>query len=408
MKGSHPRITLLGNNSGRNLGDMAIMSSIMESLSKRLPNAEFYVPTIKPSWVKEHYGSKYNVRAINVMPWTLSLRLLGLPTLRCLAKSDCALICDGIIFGKKLFNPAFNYLITLVFLVPLGRLLGCKMVCYSTGIGPFPSWVSRLFAKWTINGCDLVMMRERDSEKLTKEIGVTQPVELTGDAAFINPVSSDATAVAIMKEIGLNPEKPVLAINATSYLDTWLSSSERLADPKSFLKLVAAGIRRAQESVRDRFQPLVVCTHPMDEATCQELTKLVGGNLITNTTYLSHDIQAVLRRCGLLVGMRFHSIVLASSVETPVVGLIYAPKVRGYLRLLNCEDYGLELASLNEEVLGTKLAQAWDDRAALKARQVPIIRDLKAGAEHAADLLVHRYFAPQGVAQPVNPLAQAV
>lgn len=408
MKGTHPRITLLGNNSGRNLGDMAIMSSIMESLSKRLPNAEFYVPTIKPSWVKEHYGSKYNVRAVNVMPWTLSLRLLGVPTLRCLAKSDCALICDGIIFGKKLFNPAFNYLITLVFLVPLGRLLGCKMVCYSTGIGPFASWISRLFAKWTINGCDLVMMRERDSEKLTKEIGVTQPVELTGDAAFINPVSSDATAVAIMKEIGLNPEKPVLAINATSYLDTWLSSSERLADPKSFLKLVAAGIRRAQESVRDRFQPLVVCTHPMDEATCQELTKLVGGNLITNTTYLSHDIQAVLRRCGLLVGMRFHSIVLASSVETPVVGLIYAPKVRGYLRLLNCEDYGLELASLNEEVLGTKLAQAWDDRAALKARQVPIIRDLKAGAEHAADLLVHRYFAPQGVAQPVNPLAQAV
>lgn len=408
MKGTHPRITLLGNNSGRNLGDMAIMSSIMESLSKRLPNAEFYVPTIKPSWVKEHYGSKYNVRAVNVMPWTLSLRLLGVPTLRCLAKSDCALICDGIIFGKKLFNPAFNYLITLVFLVPLGRLLGCKMVCYSTGIGPFPSWISRLFAKWTINGCDLVMMRERDSEKLTKEIGVTQPVELTGDAAFINPVSSDVTAVAIMKEIGLNPEKPVLAINATSYLDTWLSSSERLSDPKSFLKLVAAGIRRAQESVRDRFQPLVVCTHPMDEATCRELTELAGGNLITNTTYLSHDIQAVLRRCGLLVGMRFHSIVLASSVETPVVGLIYAPKVRGYLRLLNCEDYGLELASLNEEVLGTKLAQAWDDRATLKARQVPIIRDLKAGAEHAADLLVHRYFAPQGVAQPVNPLAQAV
>jgi polysaccharide pyruvyl transferase WcaK-like protein len=128
MKGSHPRITLLGNNSGRNLGDMAIMSSIMESLSKRLPNAEFYVPTIKPEWVRKHYGDRYNVKAINVMPWTLSLRLLGLPTLRCLAKSDVALICDGIIFGKKLFNPAFNYLITLVFLVPLARLLDRKSV----------------------------------------------------------------------------------------------------------------------------------------------------------------------------------------------------------------------------------------------------------------------------------------
>ena len=407
MKGTHPRITLLGNNSGRNLGDMAIMSSIMESLSKRMPNAEFYVPTIKPEWVRKHYGERYNVRAVNVMPWTLSLRLLGLPTLSCLAKSDVALICDGIIFGKKLFNPAFNYLITLVFLVPLARLLGCKMVCYSTGIGPFQNTISRLFAKWTINGCDLVMMRERDSEQLTKDIGVTQPVELTGDAAFINPVSDDKVAVSIMRELGLEPEKPTMAINATAYLDTWLNPNERLSDPKGLLKTIAEGVKRAQEQVGDTFQPLIVCTHPMDEATCRELAALCDGKVLTNSTYLSHDIQAVIRRCGILVGMRFHSIVLASSVETPVVGLIYAPKVRGYLKLLKCEEYSLELASLTPEYLGRKLAEAWNARKELQERQRPIIGDLKEGAEHAADLLCSRYFgSPRERAS--NPLAKAV
>jgi polysaccharide pyruvyl transferase WcaK-like protein len=408
MKGTHPRITLLGNNSGRNLGDMAIMSSILESLSKRLPQAEFYVPSIKPEWTKEHYGNRYNVKAVDVMPWTGSIRLLGLPTLWCLAKSDCALICDGIIFGKKLFNPAFNYLITLVFLVPLAKLLGCKMVCYSTGIGPFPSWISKLLAKWTINGCDLVMMRERDSEALCKEIGVTQPIELTGDAAFINPVSSEETAIEITREIGLDPNKPMLAINATAYLDTWLKPEERLQDPHAFLKTVAAGIKKAQDQVQERFQPVVVCTHPMDEATCQELAKLVDGALLTNTKYLSHDIQAVIQRCGLLVGMRFHSIVLASSVETPVVGLIYAPKVRGYLRLLKCEDYGLELAQVTPDTLATTLVRAWDSRVELQAQQRPTIRDLKAGAEHAADLLVSRYYKEQGITVSENPLARAV
>lgn len=407
MKGTHPRITLLGNNSGRNLGDMAIMSSIMESLSKRMPNAEFYVPTIKPEWVRKHYGDRYNVKAVNVMPWTLSLRLLGLPTLACLAKSDVALICDGIIFGKKLFNPAFNYLITLVFLVPLARLLGCKMVCYSTGIGPFQNKISRLFAKWTINGCDLVMMRERDSENLTKEIGVTQPVELTGDAAFINPVSDDKVAVSIMRELGLDPEKPAMAINATAYLDTWLNPNERLSDPKGLLKTIAEGVKRAQEQAKDKFQPLIVCTHPMDEATCRELAAMCDGKVLTNSTYLSHDIQAVIRRCGILVGMRFHSIVLASSVETPVVGLIYAPKVRGYLKLLQCEEYSLELASLNPEYLGKKLAEAWNARKELQERQRPIIGDLKEGAEHAADLLCSRYFgSPRERAS--SPLAKAV
>lgn len=407
MKGSHPRITLLGNNSGRNLGDMAIMSSIMESLSKRMPNAEFYVPTIKPNWVRKHYGDRYNVKAVNVMPWTLSLRLLGLPTLVCLAKSDVALICDGIIFGKKLFNPAFNYLITLVFLVPLARLLGCKMVCYSTGIGPFQNQISRLFAKWTINGCDLVMMRERDSEKLTKDIGVTQPVELTGDAAFINPVSDDKVAISIMRELGLDPEKPAMAINATAYLDTWLHPNERLSDPKGLLKTIAEGVKRAQEQVKDTFQPLIVCTHPMDEATCRELAAMCDGKVLTNSLYLSHDIQAVIRRCGILVGMRFHSIVLASSVETPVVGLIYAPKVRGYLKLLQCEEYSLELASLTPEYLGRKLAEAWDARKELQERQRPIIGDLKEGAEHAADLLCSRYFGSPRE-RGLNPLAKAV
>ena len=383
------------------------MSSIMESLSKRMPNAELYVPTIKPEWVRKHYGDRYNVKAVNVMPWTLSLRLLGLPTLVCLAKSDVALICDGIIFGKKLFNPAFNYLITLVFLVPLARLLGCKMVCYSTGIGPFQNKISRLFAKWTINGCDLVMMRERDSENLTKEIGVTQPVELTGDAAFINPVSDDKVAVSIMRELGLDPEKPAMAINATAYLDTWLNPNERLSDPKGLLKTIAEGVKRAQEQAKDKFQPLIVCTHPMDEATCRELAAMCDGKVLTNSTYLSHDIQAVIRRCGILVGMRFHSIVLASSVETPVVGLIYAPKVRGYLKLLQCEEYSLELASLNPEHLGRKLAEAWNARKELQERQRPIIGDLKEGAEHAADLLCSRYFgSPRERAS--SPLAKAV
>jgi polysaccharide pyruvyl transferase WcaK-like protein len=90
--------------------------------------------------------------------------------------------------------------------------------------------------------------------------------------------------------------------------------------------------------------------------------------------------------------MRFHSIVLASSVETPVVGLIYAPKVRGYLRLLQCEDYSLELASLTPQLLGDKLTAAWNARRELQERQRPIIGDLKEGAEHAADLLCSRYF----------------
>src|SRR5690606_17590338 len=145
-----PRITLLGNNAGRNLGDMAILSSILHSLRRRLPGVRFYVPSTNPKWTRRHYGEGFDVRALSVMPWTGSIRLLGVPTLTAFAASDVVMICDGIIFGNMLFNPAFNYLITLVLLVPLARLFGCKVVCYSCGIGPFPSAISRRLARWTL------------------------------------------------------------------------------------------------------------------------------------------------------------------------------------------------------------------------------------------------------------------
>ena len=57
----NPKITLLGNNSGRNLGDAAILSSILEMLKNRIPEAEVLVPTLNPKFVDDHYGEQYNM-----------------------------------------------------------------------------------------------------------------------------------------------------------------------------------------------------------------------------------------------------------------------------------------------------------------------------------------------------------
>lgn len=392
MDDSTPRITLLGNNAGRNVGDMAIMSSILESISRRLPGARFYVPSTNPAWTRANYGKRYKVRALSVMPWTASLRLLGVPTLYAMASSDIALICDGIIFGNRLLNPAFNYLITLVLLVPLARLLGCRMVCYSCGIGPLRSAASRLLARWTINGCDLVMMRDPQSVALARQIGVTRPIELTGDPAFVNPVSPDERAELILRRTGVDPAAPLLAINVTAYMDQWLKEDERLARGAELIPMLAEGINQARERVRTPFVPLVVATHPMDEAICRRLATQVHGRMLLGPSYLSHDVQAVLRRCGMLLGMRFHSLVLAAAVNTPVMALVYAPKVRGLMRDLQCEDVALELADLDPSLLSEAIARAWDARHELRARQAPAVQGMKDGAERAADLLTQRYF----------------
>ena len=398
MKNKYPVITLLGNNSGRNLGDGAILSSILESLSKKLPNTLFYAPAVYHTWMKKHYEPKYNLRAIDVMPWTGSIRLLGIPTIKCLLKSDVALICDGIIFGKKLLNPAFNYLITLFFLVPIAKICKCKLVCYNSGIGPFPSKLSRFMAKYLLNNCDLIMFRENDSKNLAKEIGVKNEILLTGDSAFINPVSDDSVAVKILKEdYNIDESTKLIGVNVTSYMDSWLKDDEKIKDKNEFLLMIAKAVKDTIEVLsldeNAKIKPVIFCTQPMDEEVCKLVSDSADGILVTNSKYLSHDIQAIMRRCEVFVGMRFHSLILASAVKSPIIGLIYAPKVRGYMRHLNTPELSLELNKVNYDTLCKTLLYAWNNRENIRSTQQEKIAALRDGAHRASDILKDKYFS---------------
>lgn len=387
MKGQHPVITLLGSNSGNNLGDAAILSSVLATLSDELPGAEFLVPTTKPSFIRTHYARKFNVKALNMMPWTGSIRFLGIPTLWALARSDCALICDGIIFGKRLLNPTFNFLITLIFLVPWCKLTRCKLVCYSTGIGPFPTALSRALAAYLLRGCALLMMRENDSRKLVKELGVTTAVQLTGDAAFINSVSPDTRAEEMARQEGIDLSIPMIGVNVTAYMDEWLSKGEQMGHRQSFLERLAQGITEARNLFGFQTQVVVFSTHPMDEPAVKKLATLAGAKVLLNREYLSHDIQAFMRRCALFIGMRFHSLILASAVKTPIVALVYAPKVRGFMRLLDCEDVAIELSASSSDKIRDTVLMAWVQQKELRNRQQLVIEELKAKARKAATLL---------------------
>lgn len=393
MKSKAPVVTLLGNNSGRNLGDGAILSSILESLTKNLKDVSFYAPAVFHQWMQKNYENKYNLKAVDVMPWTGSIRLLGIPTIKCFLKSDVALICDGIIFGKKLLNPAFNYLITLFFLAPIAKICKCKLVCFNCGIGPFPSKLSKMMAKFLLNNCDLIMFRENDSRELAKEIGVEKEILLTGDSAFINPVSSDDVAIKILKEkFNIDKETPLFGVNVTSYMDSWLKKDEKIKDKNEFLLMISDSVKEACKNLNQNIKPIIFSTQPMDEEVCNFVAKNCNGIVVDNSNYLSHDIQAIMRRCKILVGMRFHALILASAVKTPIVGLIYAPKVRGYMRHLNSPELSLELAQITKDSLTKTLVYAWENSEKIQKNQQEKIEPLREGAIRATKILKEKYF----------------
>ncbi|GFP32415.1 hypothetical protein HKBW3S42_00720 [Candidatus Hakubella thermalkaliphila] len=103
MKGVLKRITLLGSVSGRNAGDVALIASIMSEIRNLHPEVTFEIPTINPAFIKKHY-SHLVARPVSMLPWHLSVKMLGLPTFLSVRRADMVLVFDAVLFDRKLFN----------------------------------------------------------------------------------------------------------------------------------------------------------------------------------------------------------------------------------------------------------------------------------------------------------------
>jgi polysaccharide pyruvyl transferase WcaK-like protein len=396
------RLCILGNNSGRNAGDAAILSSIVHNFLARTPDVAFEVPTIKPEYVRRSFAG-LPVRPVSVMPWTLSLRILGLSTMRSILRSDAVLITDAIIFDFRLFNPLFNYLILLAALIPFARLCGRKVLCFCVGIGPLDRPLGRRITRMICNLSDEVMVREESSRELLESIGVppARLREIWADVAFINPPAPPERGREILAAHGIGPHERLLGVNVNAYLDKWLGSESTL-DRAGFI----AEFARALDTVVERCgaRVVMVITQVMDLGIAEEIRGRMAHRdrvpVISNRDLSNQEIMAVLGQTSLFAGMRLHSLILAAAMEVPVVPLAYAPKVRHFARMLGLEGSSFEFADFSGERLATALTRAWEEREQARARMVPQVDAAKARARGAFDAVVARFIRRGGAAAP--------
>lgn len=379
------RLCVLGSNSGRNAGDAAILSSIVDNFLALSPDYAFEVPTIKPSYVRNSFAG-LPVRPVSILPWTGSLRLLGPTTLLSILRSDAVLITDAIIFDYRLFNPAFNYLILLAAVIPFARLFRKKIVCFCVGIGPLDRPLGRRITRMIANFSDAIMAREESSRELLLQVGVPaeRMPEVFADVAFINSPAPPERAAAILREHGIGPEEPILGVNVNAYLDRWLGSASSL-DRAGFI----AEFARALDAVIEGCGPRVVfvITQVMDLRIAAEIRDRMTNRdrvpIVSNRNLSNQEIMAVLGRMSLFIGMRLHSLILAATMGAPVLPLAYAPKVRHFALTLGIGDTAFEFAGFSGERLAAAVTQAWGERETTRSRLKPAVAAARERARRA-------------------------
>ena len=386
------RFCVLGSNSGRNAGDAAILASIINNFSNINGKLGFDVPTTNCGYIRERYKDK-DVKPVSIMPWTGSVRILGISTMLSIIRSDIVLITDGIIFDIKLFNPLFNFLILLAFLIPFARLMGKKVICFCVGVGPLDTKIGRKLARMVCNMSQSVMVREQSSYELLEKVGVRPDLlEIYPDAAFVNSPSDDDRVDEILAGAGLNGSEKIIGINVNSYIDLWLRKSESL-DREYFVGEFARAVDLVIEKLDVRI--LFTITQVMDIGIAEEIMGWMRHrekvSIISNKELTNHDIMGAMGRMELFVGMRLHSLILSSAMYAPVMGLAYAPKVRHFMKMIGMPELIYELGEISAEGLSSAIVNAYNNRESNREKLKPVIDEIKQKALAAFSVVNDRF-----------------
>lgn len=387
--------TLLGSSSGRNAGDAALISGLMESVDAQCAQSLRYeIPTIKPGYIRNNYP-RSDARPIAMLPWNFSVKMLGQPTYRSIMRTDLTLIFDAILFDRSLYNPLFNFMSTLYLLLPRARKKGKKMAFYNVGAGPVNTVHGQKMLRELSELMDFITVRDEDSLAILKNLGVkNQRILLGADAALTVPPSDPARVTAIFDKLDLKTDEEILGININKYLDTWAGPGITPMGKERFVTIISETLNQIGKKLN---VPLLFVTTqhhdvPITREVIARLNPDIKSRLLTNIGSNHYDIKGALSRISLLFGMRLHSLILASSEHTPIIGLAYQPKVRHYLRTLDLEKYCIGFEPFSEESLVQQILNAWDQRSSIKKQLDNRVPALQQRAHQAAELVaaLHR------------------
>lgn len=384
------RICVIGNFSGRNAGDAAILDGLMADVHRLSRDVVFDVPTINPGFVRRQYPG-LPVEPRGMLPWNLSVKIFGWPVLASIRRSEVVLVTDAILFDRQLFNPFYNYLSTMALVLPWARRRGKPVILYNVSLGPVSTKPGIACLRRVVQAASHVVVRDPESVETCARAGIALPGAETGaDCALNVPATSGAALDRIFEQEDLaGPGAPFLTVNINSYLDVFLRRARRTGEA-DFIRLMATTIDRLIQDLKVRV--VFVETQPMDLALARKVYSAVRQQgsirMIDNRTYSHRDLAGVFSRAQMHIGMRTHSLILASAMHTPVIGIICTPKNRGYMRSIQQDPRMIEFDDFTAERFLDLCRATWSQRGGIRAELDRIIPREQEKARRTARLLL--------------------
>ena len=342
-----------------NSGDDALLFSIISDLKKRGLNDTITVFSSNPEETKKIYG----VKAVNrVNPFAVLYSLLFC---RMFISGGGTLIQDG---------TSTKSLLYYLYLIKLAKMLGKKVMLYANGIGPVNRESNISKCNKILNTVDVITVRDKKSLDVLESMKVSKPlIRLTADPVFLLDRAENINEIS--EKIG-NDKYFCVSIRNTKNLS---------ADFEKNLARAIDGI-----SSKYSLTPVFIPLQKSDIKICADTIKhLQTTAAILPQALTPTEIMAVVSKAYMAVGMRLHMLIYAAAAAVPIVGIVYDPKVSGFMEYahqnLYINDFEVDENNLFE-LLDNCLSKAHEIKDELLKTKEELVLRAKENSQIAMEL----------------------
>jgi len=342
MKEKLPKtIGLMGAYGVPNLGDEAVLEVILGWLKLKFPDSQIIVFSYDPLYTKRIMG----VNAVKLLSDRKELDSIY-KRLDYLLLGGGGLIYDYGGLGTPI--PWFKR-------IWLAHIRKIPLISVGLGVGPLSSKLAQFLTGLLFRKFRLITVRDHESERLLINCRIPKnKVFVMGDPALILPSKKLRRGIEdlIYKRDNLSWENNTKKICIS--IRPWFKKVDPCRGEEKealFIKVLATLIKQILDNNIADEVILLPMQHKHTDSDIQlifplerELSLHYRGQIKRlGPVYSPQEIKAILSEVNLLIGMRLHSLILAASAYTPVIGISYDPKVKAFLEMIGLSEYAIQL-----------------------------------------------------------------
>lgn len=295
------KILLSGYFGFNNLGDEAILASMVDMIREKSDGAKITVLTQKPTETKVKYDTE-TIYRYDIFKIVSALK-----------KADIFISGGGSLLQDVTSLRSIPYYLGLIF---FAQIFNLKTVFFAQGVGPVSSNFYRLLIKKVLNRVDFLSVRDLNSKLFLEEIGVNRDkIKIIDDPVYgLNGCKGNDTKVSDIKKIGVS----VRSWKDNSYL-------QKLADFLNYL------------IKKEEYKVVIL---PFHEGEDERVSKQLNNLLYTRAEIIDYTdsiekINNLYNTFDIFIGVRLHSLIFAAINCVPFIGISYDPKVESLIQKMN-------------------------------------------------------------------------